>query len=152
MDEGGGSDSRIHLSASHGGEWVAVAASSSVDVGIDIEPCSRTLSEETDSLVLSASEQEELARLPAESRGTARLTTWVRKEAVLKATGLGLGVEPALLVFSGDRVVGYPDRLAPHLGGGVQVFDTPVVGGHLTALAVLTASHVDITVHPTMMA
>ena len=144
-------DPRVHLSASHGGEWVGVASCSSARVGIDIEPCSRTLSEETDPLVLSPVEREELYQLPAGSRGIQRLHTWVRKEAVLKATGLGLAVEPALLTISGDTVVGYPDQLTEYLSGGVRLFDDPAPGGHLTALAVLTASDVETVVHSSMM-
>jgi len=103
-------------------------------------------------LVLAPAEREELVRLPAGKRGIARLRTWVRKEAVLKATGLGLAVEPALLTLDGNRVVEYPDVLAPCLSGGIQIFDAPAIEGHLTALAVLSPSHTDIVVHSAMMA
>ena len=152
MDEQGRPDPRVHLSASHAGEWVGVAACSSAPVGIDIEPCSRTLDQDTDPLVLAPAEREELSLLPIGSRGIQILRTWVRKEAVLKATGFGLAVEPSLLTISGGTVIDYPDQLAEQLGGSVRLFDEPVLEGHLTALAVLTASDVGIIVHPTQMA
>ena len=147
MDEQGCPDPRVNLSSSHGGEWVGVAACSSVPVGIDIEPRSRAL-QDTDPRVLSPVEREELSEVPIASRGIQLLRTWVRKEAVLKATGFGLAIEPALLTISEQEVVGYPDQLAQQLSGGVRLFDGPTLQGHLTALAVLTASDVGIVVHP----
>ena len=98
--------------------------------------------------MLSPSEQDALSQLPAESQGIERLRAWVRKEAVLKATGFGLAVEPSELTVHDDQVVSYPPILSPCLDGGVQLFAVPEIAGHVTALAVLADGPVEIVVHP----
>jgi 4'-phosphopantetheinyl transferase len=78
------------------GALVAVAFGET-PVGIDIERSS-TLTEPTSEFakaILSQVEREELARLPEDCHETTILKFWVRKEAVLKAAGLGLAVAPS---------------------------------------------------------
>lgn len=87
-----------HFSLSHSGDaaWLAVAA---VPVGLDVE----VLVPPADLASLidrscSASEQAALQALDERDQPAAFLALWTRKEAALKAWGLGLGlVEPACL-------------------------------------------------------
>lgn len=77
------------LSVSHC-EGYAVVAASSVPVGVDVEPASQRGLAHLASLILG----------PEESRcddDASLLRVWVRKEATLKATGVGLSVLPAAI-------------------------------------------------------
>jgi 4'-phosphopantetheinyl transferase len=60
-------------------------------IGIDIEHRARRISEAPFARhILSESEADDLARLPAAQRKAALLRAWTRKEAYLKALGVGL--------------------------------------------------------------
>lgn len=83
----------------------------------------------------------DVALHPRERAGARRerTMTWVRKEAVLKVTGLGLGVDPSTLRLSdptdAPSLVQWPghERLASH----IRLYDVQTAPGHVTALAVL---------------
>ena len=85
----------VHFSLSHTRGMVLIALASR-PVGIDVE----TLLDApvVDELIsqLHPDEAAELAVVPYEARPRAFARCWTRKEAVLKATGVGLNVEPAL--------------------------------------------------------
>ncbi len=116
----------LELSLAHCDE-LALLAVALHRVGVDVES---TANEDDDDLELLA----EATLTPAELRGFVQaaveersrlwLRSWVRKEAVLKARGLGLG-DHALceLDVSGDRI------------GGLAVVDLNVGPGHLAAIA-----------------
>ncbi len=81
---------RFNLSHSHGRAMFVFARAR--EVGIDLEAGAR-LKDDWPGLarrVFSAREQAELAALPAAGRRAAFLDGWTRKEAYLKATGLGI--------------------------------------------------------------
>ena len=81
---------RFNLSHSHGRAMFAFAWDR--DVGIDLEAGAR-LKDDWPGLarrVFSTREQAELAALPVDARRGAFLNGWTRKEAYLKATGLGI--------------------------------------------------------------
>jgi phosphopantetheinyl transferase len=106
---------RFSLARSAGVTLVAV--SSEAEVGVDIE---RRVDRGLTSLpahALTDTELDTLGRFPEAARADAFLTYWVRKEAILKAAGVGLGVEPSLLEVSGPRedpvVKAVPDTLDP---------------------------------------
>ena len=89
---------RFNLSRSGGVTLVAV--SREADVGVDLE---RRVERDLRSLpahALCDREREVLDGLPEGERADAFLTYWVRKEAVLKAAGVGLGIEPNLIEVS----------------------------------------------------
>lgn len=80
-----------HTSLSHAGGMVAIAVAGSGPVGVDLEPSSRApelpgIAER----VCSTEEATQLVRLPAQERAAWLLGLWVRKEAYLKAEGVGL--------------------------------------------------------------
>jgi 4'-phosphopantetheinyl transferase len=87
----------VRFSLSHSGRLVLVAVTSSVDVGVDLEE--RRGSLDCDQLAHAVCAPDELARWRAQPPGAARraalLALWTRKEAILKAAGVGLAVDPA---------------------------------------------------------
>lgn len=80
---------------SHAGGWAALAVAPDhpgLDLGIDIEavrPVEQALAER----VFSARECGELAALPAGDWLAGFFNAWTRKEAMIKATGIGFGIE-----------------------------------------------------------
>ncbi|MEJ2546774.1 MAG: 4'-phosphopantetheinyl transferase superfamily protein [Gemmatimonadota bacterium] len=80
----------------HSGGEALIGIGTGVDIGVDLEvvravPEADAFAEE----YLSASERETWRRLPAGSRHRWLLGCWTRKEACLKALGVGLSVPPA---------------------------------------------------------
>jgi 4'-phosphopantetheinyl transferase len=89
-------DGAAHTSLSHAQGWVAVAIAVGGPVGIDLEPAARASElPEIAARICHTSETAALAGLPAEARARALLALWVRKEAFLKAEGIGLAREMA---------------------------------------------------------
>ncbi len=81
---------RFNLSHSHGRAMFVFARAT--EVGVDLEAGAR-LKDDWPGIarrVFSAREQAELAAIPAKQRRAAFLNGWTRKEAYLKATGLGI--------------------------------------------------------------
>jgi hypothetical protein len=79
------------FSIAHGGDLVVVAFARSA-VGVDVEPL--TAVDDVDLLIDlcgSPPERAVLRSLPRPDRDAAFLAAWVRKEAVLKACGVGIG-------------------------------------------------------------
>ncbi|MGW2835873.1 4'-phosphopantetheinyl transferase family protein [Streptomyces sp. NPDC001286] len=139
------------LSISHSGRLVAVALALDTPLGLDVErhePWHGPGLPPEYELVLTAAERAEVERLPAARRGRACLTYWVRKEAVLKATGEGLdtpmtdftlsapGRPPALLGWHGPR----SERPVP------AIADLELGDGYHAAVAALGARAVRPTV------
>jgi 4'-phosphopantetheinyl transferase len=78
---------------------------------------------------------EDVAAHPQEE-GRDATVTWVRKEAVLKATGWGLALDPqGVWVDDGPRLVSWDERLpAPER---CWLDDLPLPGGYVGAVAVI---------------
>ena len=86
--------SRVHTSLSHAAGKVAIAVSGSGPVGVDLEPdCRAREMPGIADRICAPGELELLARLPAPERPAWLLALWVRKEAYLKAEGIGLARE-----------------------------------------------------------
>ena len=77
----------LHLSLTHGAD-VVVAAASDRPVGIDVEPA-----------IAPAAVLADIGSLT----GHAALLSWTRTEAILKADGRGLRVDPTHVVLDGSR-------------------------------------------------
>jgi 4'-phosphopantetheinyl transferase len=104
--------SRLRFNLAHSGEVALVAVARDRDVGVDVE----RVREDADrwALVdhaLTARERRQLQRVPPADRAHAFLSMWTRKEALLKAAGVGLAIEPALVELEGDTVVAVPPEL-----------------------------------------
>jgi 4'-phosphopantetheinyl transferase len=88
----------VSFSLSHSGELALVALTDAAAVGVDVEQL-RTL-DDTAHLgesVFTPAELRALRAEPAARQQEAWFEAWTRKEAVLKALGTGLGVEPRAL-------------------------------------------------------
>jgi 4'-phosphopantetheinyl transferase len=89
-------EATLHFNLSHGGALGAAAICARYPVGIDIEPVRPMAdAEELARTVFTREEQDEWRARGRDARDF--LQRWTRKEAVLKAVGLGLHVDPKLV-------------------------------------------------------
>jgi 4'-phosphopantetheinyl transferase len=131
----------LELSLSHAADRVVVAVARGAPVGVDVEGVDAAgdhagLAED----VLSPAEQDALAALPESARARAFLRYWVRKEAVLKATGDGLATSPPALTVSPP---GHPAEVVewdgqPSAAAVAQLHDLEPGAGHVASLALLS--------------
>lgn len=124
------------FSVSHSGHCVVVAVLPGGTVGVDVEAVGRFAPGELEELAgcaLADPEAAHLMRLPAAARPRAFTVCWVRREAVLKATGQGLDVPPDGLVLTPPST---PPRVL-HREGSEPVWlrDVPAPCGFVAALA-----------------
>ncbi|MEU9431859.1 4'-phosphopantetheinyl transferase superfamily protein [Streptomyces sp. NPDC048252] len=136
-------DHSVAFSVTHSGALVGVAVCRDGEVGLDVEESHVDM--DVDSAARVALSDAELAALyarPTAERQPAFLRTWTRKEAVLKALGVGLGVPLRELEVSGPEqppaVLAWPARLdtRPHR---MSMADMVVDGMHPAAVAVVVA-------------
>lgn len=104
----------VAFNVSHSANFVAIAVSGGSTVGVDIER-ERDL-DGLDGLCerfLTASERRRVARVPERLRSDAFLRLWTRKEAALKASGIGLSLDPVRVeVGRNSAVLNLPKDLA----------------------------------------
>lgn len=94
---------RVWTSLSHAPGWVAIAVDGRAPIGIDVEPHSRAAAvEEIAMSVVHADERALLADGDRKARAGALLGLWVRKEAALKAAGVGLRVPMSSFAIGAD--------------------------------------------------
>ena len=84
----------VHFNLSHSQSVALIATSEGAEIGVDVEllrpmPDADALA----ATYFTAAEQRALAAVPPQRRERAFLVCWTRKEACLKATGMGLGVD-----------------------------------------------------------
>jgi 4'-phosphopantetheinyl transferase len=102
--------SSLRASLAHSGDVALVAVACDREIGIDVE----RLREGTEawSLVahaLTPAERRRLKSAPAAERSMSFLWTWARKEALVKAVGVGLALDPRLLELdAGPRLASAP--------------------------------------------
>jgi 4'-phosphopantetheinyl transferase len=97
-----GTDASVRISSTRSGERVVVAvARGDEPIGIDVEPIMATGPGEVafdevgfDAVAFSPDERALVMSHPDHERAIARTAMWVRKEAVLKRTGVGLTTSP----------------------------------------------------------
>lgn len=112
-------DRPIAVSVSYADPLVVVAAvrhEDAASVGIDVEPDDRPIGD--------------LAALFAPNAAP-DLTVWTRIEAVLKATGRGIRMDPSTVRIDGDRTISPP---------GFEVATMAGPEGHIVSVAVAAAS------------
>ncbi|MGA9725757.1 MAG: 4'-phosphopantetheinyl transferase superfamily protein [Candidatus Binatus sp.] len=83
----------LSFNLSHSGELVLIAVAIDRDIGVDIEFIDNTvLSEEVAKRFFSANEIAALEALPQSLRSAGFFKSWARKEAYIKARGMGLSI------------------------------------------------------------
>lgn len=119
----------LHFNVSHSGDLVVLAFSRSHPVGVDVER-ERPESEwrEVAAHVFSPSECRAWLRLPLAARPKAFFRAWVRKEAGVKALGVGL-----------------TDEHYSALGAHLRCFDLDLPQGYNGSVALLTTPAVAIS-------
>jgi 4'-phosphopantetheinyl transferase len=132
--------SPLRVSVSHAGDRVAVAVTDRGAVGVDVEaPRARALSRALLRRALTADEQEYLLGVSEDRRRSEFLRAWTAKEAILKATGLGvLGGLDRLDLDLSSR----PVRLRSWAGstgraGTVRLVELDPGNGHVATLATI---------------
>ena len=136
----------VDFSVSHSGDVIGLAIARSSDgsatrlVGLDVELIDLSAASEAPvDMVLSAAERLTYRKLDAAARPTAFFRYWVRKEALLKATGDGLRVPMTHLTMSAPD---QPPRLAewqgrPGYRARVSMHDLVAGPGYAAALALV---------------
>ncbi len=97
--------STLSFNVSHAGERALIAVAGGPAVGVDIEPL-RSIDAMNDLARqhFSVPEQQAFYALPVPARQRVFFEVWTRKEAVLKALGVGLSREPATIdVWGGGQ-------------------------------------------------
>ncbi|GAA4352179.1 hypothetical protein GCM10023165_41040 [Variovorax defluvii] len=107
-------EGRLHFNLSHSQSLALIAVCEHTEVGVDVEllrpmPDAEALAE----TYFSPAERRALAALPPEAREHAFLCCWTRKEACLKATGMGLSVDTRSF-----EVGVSPEPREVHMGAG----------------------------------
>jgi 4'-phosphopantetheinyl transferase len=133
-----------HVSITHCAERVVVAATQAGPVGVDVELVSATDFAGFEETVLTPQERREQAALPAKDRARGRAVSWTRKEAILKATGHGLTVDPRLIEATSEREHLSVINLAGYEETFVQFFDLSLGRTYRCAVAVLASGPVEI--------
>lgn len=123
---------------SHSDDAGLIAVTSSGVLGVDIERCRETAPLDLVDRFFSAIERETFARLATEKKNDGFFACWTRKEAYIKAKGLGLSLP--LETFSVEAHPDLPARLiasddAPEDVGRFQFWDVPVAKEFRAAVA-----------------
>jgi len=109
MDDYGTAGGRpLHVSIASTGNVAMAALSADGPVGVDVESIGGVRFAGFDGVALHPMERRALNDIPESDRARARATWWVRKEALVKATGRGLSIDPRTMAFS---CPGVPCRL-----------------------------------------
>lgn len=123
----------------HGGAYALIAVHARSEVGVDVEPLvAERVDTELVARVLAPSERAPWDALEPARRTEAFFQLWTRKEAAMKAVGMGLALDPRELVvlLAGDLFA----PLCETPLGTVQLESIEVGPGHAAALGVLGAS------------
>ncbi|GAA0400534.1 4'-phosphopantetheinyl transferase superfamily protein [Microbispora corallina] len=133
----------LHVSVSHSGNRVVVGVTTAGPLGVDVEEVPAAPVDELAECALSPSELELLDAVPAYDRHAAFARVWVRKEAVLKATGHGLRIPPDEVLVSGPdeapALLGWPLDVPPE---SVRLRTLDPGPGYVGAVAVVSGAQV----------
>jgi len=126
--------SAVHFNVTHTQERLMIALCAGRPVGIDAERIDEgPISDAEVERVLAPDERAYWHGLTAEAQTAFFFQTWVRKEAVLKALGVGLQIEPSTF-SSGTEAIRDELRLADT---PLRLFDLEMTGPIMAALAVI---------------
>lgn len=132
----------VFVSVSYGDHMAVAALTRLGEVGVDVEDLASADFDGFGAVTLDAAEAAPLEALDGDELLAARALIWARKEAVLKATGHGLVVDPSQVVVSApDAPAALVEwKAAQHPPGPTKVSDVDVgAPDHRAAVAVLTS-------------
>jgi 4'-phosphopantetheinyl transferase len=144
---------RSGFNLTHTGRWVALALTDGPPVGIDAEVVRDRSAAHTAALLdaaLSPAERADHEQRGERQRSTALLRSWTRKEAVLKATGVGLAIAPSELTVSAPSappiLLRHPGDLfeRPGMAAVVQLRDLPAPPSVVASLCVLSSRRLEV--------
>ena len=123
----------LHFNLSHSKDLALLALGAADELGVDVEAVRADLpGADLAAAVLDARELEQLAALPEHAQAEPFVTCWTRKEACLKAVGLGLNLEPRGLHAGLD-----PSPMRLRVGSrALELVSLKVRTGYRAALAV----------------
>ncbi|MEZ5332854.1 MAG: 4'-phosphopantetheinyl transferase superfamily protein [Thermoanaerobaculia bacterium] len=131
---------RLRFSLSRAPDVAVCALCLDHAVGVDVEALDAgRMGPAVERRILAAREREELAGLAGEARVRRLFALWTLKEAVLKALGTGLAVEPAEIAFSfegGDGPAVTFEGPGVEAGERWSLESTLLPTGHALAIAV----------------
>jgi len=132
----------LATSLSHSGTMVAIAIARGAAIGVDIEgyPQSTQL-QDIASVLCSSREAEAMASLEGDARTRALLGLWTRKEALLKAFGVGLRIPPSSIDADLERTIDPPADVAGAAPCRVFPLAMPIGWLGATALSEDIGSH-----------
>lgn len=139
-----GDGSPVAFSLSHSGDRIAIAVARERAVGVDVERWSdEIVYDELAAFCFSPAERAALGALPAARKQRAFFAAWTRKEAYIKA--LGVGVARGLDYFDVSLAPGEParlldDRLAPGSAADWTMRDLALDDGYSGAVMVQGAA------------
>ncbi len=139
----------VHVSLSYAGSLAVVAISDAGEVGVDVEEVADADHEGFEASTLAPEEVDAFGVVAAYRLAAARAQVWSRKEAVLKATGHGLVVDPRDVVVSGpDEDAALVEWRGEHpLGSPAHLRDVPMgIDGYAASVAVLCADPVSLEI------
>jgi 4'-phosphopantetheinyl transferase len=120
-------ESDLGVSLAHSGEVVLVAIAQAREVGVDVEVLRSDAARwSLVSHALTERERQRLDVLDAPTRAESFLRVWTRKEAILKAAGTGLGIDPRRLELDDLDVVAVPRQLGQ--ANDWTLADVPLAG------------------------
>jgi len=128
----------IEFSVTHGGDLLVLAFAGNAPVGVDIEPIGalEDVCAELMDFTLTAAERLRLLEVPAPQRERIFLRHWTGKEAILKALGTGLDVDPQAVTLPEFPILG---KVSVTLPGSPSVdlwiSDVEVGPAHVCTLA-----------------
>ncbi|MBD0743130.1 4'-phosphopantetheinyl transferase superfamily protein [Streptomyces sp. CBMA152] len=119
-----------------GPRWLC-AAVDGVRIGVDLERVRRASFGTLAPAVLSRGERSYLDGVPTEHRDREFMRCWTRKEAVVKASGIGIEGDLRKVEVGPDSLVSRVSHRVPECGiNSWLVMDLPTVAGYSSALAV----------------
>jgi 4'-phosphopantetheinyl transferase len=136
---------QLDFSLSRAGARLVLAVASA-PVGVDVERLDRDVGADVARIAFAEDERAELDAVPPAARAGAFLACWTRKEAVLKALGHGLAVDPkSVSVTFLDGAEPRIRRLPEEFGPADEWSLVPIKGdGWLAAVAVRADAPVEV--------
>lgn len=139
----------VHVSVSYGTTMAVAAFTRLGEVGVDVEDFEAADFDGFAAVTLDGCEASALDALTGDALLAARARLWARKEAILKATGHGLVVDPSQVVVTAPHeTAALVDwRAEQHPPGPTRVADLDLgVDDHRAAVAVLTSEPLSIDI------